>query len=126
MSVYAFTKRDFVKNTWSIIYDGSNEFAVTSIQMHNRSEQAIQFAIVTSNNINLSDGSNSVYSGNGELDRTNTNSVLYEDTIPANQYAYWDNDSGGKILTPSGMKLAITIGGAANSDLEFTLFGLEL
>lgn len=126
MAVYAFTKRDFTKNTWSIIYGGSNEFAVTSIQMANRSEQAIQFAIVTSNSANLVDGANSVHAGNGELNKANTNSVLYEDSIPANQYAYWDNDAGGKILTPAGMKLAITVNGAANSDLEFTLFGLEL
>jgi hypothetical protein len=126
MAVYAFTKRDFVKNTWSVIYDGSNEFAVTSLQMQNRSDAAVTFAIVTSNNASLTDGSNSVYSGNGELDRTNTNSVLYEDSIPANQYAYWDSDSGGKILTPVGMKLCITIGGGAGADLEFSLFGLEL
>lgn len=122
MAVIAYTQREFVQNTWTVMYDGSNDFAMTSFSAFNMQTVAplgIAFAIGDGTIVS---GSNTAFDANSDIVTTNTESILLNDTLSYAQVITWSADSG-KIIIPTGKQICVAFTGG---NAEVSLFGLEL
>lgn len=122
MAVIAYTQREFTQNTWTVMYNGAADFAMTSFSAFNMqtvTPLGIAFAIGDGTIVT---GSNTAFDANSDIVTTNTESLLLNDTLSYAQVITWSADSG-KILTPAGKQLLVAFTGG---NAEVSLFGLEL
>lgn len=122
MAVIAYNNRSFSQNTWTVMYNGGNDFAMTSFSVLNigtASSVGLAFAIGDGT---IVDGSNNAFYANLEINTANTTSVLLDDSLGYAQSLYWSSDSG-KLLLPSGKQLLVAVTGG---NVEVSMFGLEL
>lgn len=122
MAVIAYTQREFVQNTWTVMYDGSNDFAMTSFSAFNMqtvTPLGIGFAIGDGTIVS---GNSASFDSNSNIVTTNTESVLLNDTLLYGEVITWSADSG-KVIIPAGKQLLVAFTGG---NAEVSLFGLEL
>ena len=123
MAAIAYTKR-INKNTWSIMYNGTSEFAMTAFNAINLSNNSTAIALAIGDGT-IVEGANTCFDANTSVVTTNTSSILLSDTVAISETLYWDTASG-KILLPVGKQLLVGIAGPAGANLEISMFGLEL
>lgn len=123
MAAIAYTKR-INKNTWSIMYNGTSEFAMTAFNAINLSNNSTAIALAIGDGT-IVEGANTCFDANTSVVTTNTSSILLSDTVAISETLYWDTASG-KILLPVGSQLLVGIAGPAGANLEISMFGLEL
>ena len=121
MAVIGFNDRNITKDVWHIITDGAQDAAITLISIMNRSTDSCMFAMVFGEGT-LTQGQSAV--SGGDFLTADTHSFLWEDELIPSQGVYFDSSQGGKILIPSGKKLAIAISGLG--DLEINISGMEI
>ena len=122
MAVIAYNNRSFTQNTWTVMYNGGNDFAMTSFSALNigtASSVGLAFAVGDGT---IVDGSNNAFYANLEVNTANTTGVLLNDSVGASQQIYWSSDSG-KLIIPSGKQLVVAVTGG---NLEVSMFGLEI
>lgn len=122
MAVIAYNNRNFTQNTWTVMYDGDKDFAMTSFSAFNVSSLAsigIAFAIGDGTIVN---GSNTAFDSNNDIVTANTDSVLLNDTLGFGEVISWSSDAG-KIIIPAGKQLVVAFSGG-NAEVSF--FGLEI
>ena len=122
MAVIAYNNRSFTQNTWTVMYNGGAEFAMTAFSALNigtASSVGIAFAIGDGTIVN---GTNNAFYANLEINTANTSSVLVNDSLGYAEQIYWSSDSG-KLLTPVGKQLIVAVTGG---NVEISMFGLEL
>lgn len=125
MAVIAYTQRNLTKNVWSIMYGGSNDFAMTGFNAVNISPDSAGIAFAVGDGT-IVEATNTAFYANSEVNVANTGSILLSDTISSGEALYWTADSG-KIIIPSGKQLLVAITStAANADVEISMFGLEI
>ena len=122
MAVIAYNNRSFTQNTWTVMYNGGNDFAMTSFNALNigtASSVGLAFAIGDGT---IVDGSNNAFYANLEVNTANTTGILLDDSLGFGNQIYWSSDSG-KLLLPSGKQLLVAVTGG---NVEVSMFGLEL
>lgn len=122
MAVIAYNNRTFTQNTWTVMYNGGSDFAMTSfsaLNLESATSVGITFGIGDGT---IVDGSNNAFYANLEVNTANTTSVLLNDSVGASQQIYWSSDSG-KLIIPSGKQLVV---GVTGGNLEVSMFGLEI
>ena len=122
MAVIAYKNRSFTQNTWTVMYNGGNDFAMTSFSALNigtASSVGLAFAIGDGT---IVDGSNNAFYANLEINSANTTGILLDDSLGFGNQIYWSSDSG-KLLLPSGKQLLVAVTGG---NVEVSMFGLEL
>lgn len=126
MAVIAYTQRNITKNVWSIMYGGSNDFAMTSFNAINISNASYGIAVAIGDG-SIVEGSNSAFhTGNSEVViSSSTPSILLDDSVPVDSSIYWTSDSG-KIILPAGKQLVVAVTGGPSAQAEISMFGLEL
>lgn len=122
MAVIAYNNRSFTQNTWTVMYNGGSNFAMTAfnaLNLESATSVGIAFAVGDGT---IVDGSNNAFYANLEINTANTTGVLLNDSVGAAQQIYWSSDSG-KLLLPSGKQLLVAVSGG---NLEVSMFGLEI
>jgi hypothetical protein len=122
MAVIAYNKRSFTQNTWTVMYNGESNFAMTAfnaLNLESATSVGIAFAVGDGT---IVDGSNNAFYANLEINTANTTGILLNDSVGSAQQIYWSSDSG-KLLTPSGKQLLVAVTGG---NLEVSMFGLEI
>ena len=122
MAVIAYNNRSFTQNTWTIMYGGSSDFAMTSfsaLNLESATSVGIAFAVGDGTVV---DGSNNAFYANLEVNTANTTGILLDDSLGFGNQIYWSSDSG-KLLLPSGKQLLVAVTGG---NVEVSMFGLEL
>ena len=122
MAVIAYNNRSFTQNTWTVMYNGGNDFAMTSFSALNigtASSVGLAFAVRDGT---IVDGSNNAFYANLEVNTANTTGILLDDSLGFGNQIYWSSDSG-KLLLPSGKQLLVAVTGG---NVEVSMFGLEL
>lgn len=122
MAVIAYTERAFSQNNWAVMYNGGNDFAMTSFSAFNMqtlTPVGIAFAIGDGSFVT---GSNTAFDANSNIVTGNTESILLNDTLEYAQVITWSADSG-KVIIPAGKQLLVALTGG---NVEVSLFGLEL
>jgi len=122
MAVIAYNNRNFTQNTWTVMYDGDSDFAMTSFSAFNLSvvgPLGIAFAVGDGTIVS---GSNNAFDANNDIVTANTNSVLLNDTLGFGEVINWSTDAG-KIIIPAGKQLVVAFSGG-NAEVSF--FGLEI
>jgi hypothetical protein len=122
MAVIAYNNRSFTQNTWTVMYNGGSDFAMTSFNALNigtASSVGLAFAVGDGT---IVDGSNNAFYANLEVNTANTTGILLDDSLGFGNQIYWSSDSG-KLLLPSGKQLLVAVTGG---NVEVSMFGLEL
>lgn len=122
MAVIAYNNRTFTQNTWTVMYNGGSDFAMTSfsaLNLTSATSVGIAFAIGNGTIVN---GSNNAFHANLEINTAGTTGVLLNDSVGAAQQIYWSSDSG-KLIIPAGKQLVVAVSGG---NLEVSMFGLEI
>jgi hypothetical protein len=122
MAVIAYNNRSFTQNTWTVMYDGSSDFAMTSFSAFNLSEiNSIGVAFAIGDGTIVS-GSNTAFDANNDIVTANTDGVLLNDTLGFGEVISWSSDSG-KVIIPAGKQIVVAFSGG-NAEVNF--FGLEI
>jgi hypothetical protein len=122
MAVIAYNNRSFTQNTWTVMYNGGSNFAMTAfnaLNLESATSVGIAFAVGDGT---IVDGSNNAFYANLEINTANTTGILLNDSVGSAQQIYWSSDSG-KLLLPSGKQLLVAVTGG---NLEVSMFGLEI
>jgi len=122
MAVIAYNNRSFTQNTWTVMYDGSSDFAMTSFSAFNLSvigPLGVAFAIGDGTIVS---GSNTAFDANNDIVTANTDGVLLNDTLGFGEVISWSSDSG-KVIIPAGKQILVAFSGG-NAEVNF--FGLEI
>lgn len=122
MAVIAYNSRTFTQNTWTVMYNGGSDFAMTSfsaLNLASATSVGLAFAIGDGTIVN---GSNTAFHANLEINTSGTTGVLLNDSVGAAQQIYWSSDSG-KLIIPAGKQLVVAVSGG---NLEVSMFGLEI
>ena len=122
MAVIAYGNRTFTQNTWTVMYNGGSNFAMTAFSALNIGTASSVGLLLAIGDGTIVNGSNNAYYANLEVNTANTSSVLLNDSLGYSQSLYWTSDSG-KLLLPSGKQLLVAVTGG---DVEVSMFGLEI